>query len=199
MFGMRLTGRQDNGITGIKTTWTYDAGGNIIQKRSLNGTSEVSKTTYAYRTSGWKDQLLSISEGGATYAFAYDGCGNPTQYKSTAQNMWWTRGRMLERYKSGSTDVSYKYDLNGNRVAKTVLENGETTEYKYYTEDGTVLREERKTGGVTQSLRYLFGTDGLIGFRYGNTEYYYRRRYRRDIRRGGEPEGRIPVRSVRRK
>ena len=172
---------EDNGITGIKTTWTYDAGGNITQKRRVKGTTEVGKTIYAYRTSGWKDQLLSLSEGGTTYAFAYDGCGNPTQYKSTVQNMWWTRGRMLERYNKGSADVTYKYDLNGNRVSKTVQENGETTEYKYYTEDGTILREERKTGGETQSLRYLFGTDGVIGFRYGNAEYYYRRNMQGDI------------------
>lgn len=104
-YGEAVRTRQEDASSGTEeiATEIYRDG-----KRRVKGTTEVGKTIYAYRTSGWKDQLISLSEGGTAYAFAYDGCGNPTQYKSTVQNMWWTRGRMLERYKSGSTDVSYK-------------------------------------------------------------------------------------------
>ena len=172
---------EDNGVTGVKTTWTYDVGGNIKQKRRTSGTTELSKTEYNYPTSGWKDQLTSVTENGITRLFAYDGCGNPTHYKSGEQNMWWTRGRMLGRYNAGGADVSYVYDLNGIRTVKTVLKNGVTTEYKYYTDDGVLLREDRVCGGSTQSLIYRFGTDGVTGFRYGTMEYYYRRNLQGDV------------------
>lgn len=72
---------------------------------------------------------------------------------------------------SGQYDISYEYDENGNRAAKTV--NGDTT-YFVYDENYFLLKETAPdyvieyNYGYTETFDYI-----LTGFTYNNTEYEY--------------------------
>ena len=56
---------------------------------------------------------------------------------------------------------TFEYDASGIRIRK----NG--TEYEL---DGTTIVEEKRTGTV---IRYRYGVEGMVGFTYNGTDYYY--------------------------
>ncbi|MBO4990519.1 MAG: hypothetical protein J6D37_09340, partial [Clostridia bacterium] len=117
----------------------------------------VQKTyPYGYRTSGWKDQLLSWN--GKT--FAYDNAGNPTTYKS--ESMTWTGGRRLSTYTHNGTKYTFTYDGEGQRKTKIF---GDTT-VRYVYVDGKLLKELQTVNGEEKEILYQYDETGVIGFLY---------------------------------
>ena len=102
---------------------------------------------FFHPTSGYASQMT------------YDSAGNPLQWKGNV--LQWDRGRRLIGYGSNG----YTYDSGGIRQSKTV--NGIT--HTYYTEDGTIHKEELSDGN---KLIYGYDESGIASIEYGNTRYY---------------------------
>ena len=140
--------------------YTYDNSGNILTKTD-NGTV----TDYRYKDG--TDRLMSFG----TELFAYDDMGNPTTYRN--MSCVWEKGRQLKSISDGANTVSFTYDEFGMRTTKTA--GGITTNYVY--ENGKLLREV--TG--SEKIDFVYGSDGIIGFRTGNKNYLYRKNVFGDV------------------
>ena len=140
--------------------YTYDNSGNILTKTE-NGTV----TDYRYKDG--TDRLISLG----TELFAYDDMGNPTTYRN--MSCVWEKGRQLKSISDGANTVSFTYDEFGMRTTKTA--GGITTNYVY--ENGKLLREV--TG--SDKIDFVYGSDGIIGFRTGNKNYLYRKNVFGDV------------------
>ncbi len=140
--------------------YTYDNSGNILTKTD-NGTV----TDYRYKDG--TDRLMSFG----TELFAYDDMGNPTTYRN--MSCVWEKGRQLKSISDGANTVSFTYDEFGMRTTKTA--GGITTNYVY--ENGKLLREV--TG--SEKIDFVYGSDGIIGFRIGNKNYLYRKNVFGDV------------------
>ena len=82
------------------------------------------------------------------------------------KTLTWTNVRQLASY----GDTTFAYGADGIRYRK-----GNT----YYTLDGNrILREFNNTYG---EVLYYYGVNGVIGFRYKNADYYYRKNFFGDI------------------
>ena len=83
---------------------------------------------------------------------------------------------MLHRYEmtTPSLNVSFLYDAEGNRTGKTVT-NGTSRGYYY---NGTQLIKE--VAG-SNTIYYLYGQTGLIGFELDGVSYYYVRNLLGDV------------------
>ena len=129
-------------------TYTYDTYGNI--RTSSNGTTTH---TYTYGDAEWLD-LLTAYDG---VTIAYDSIGNPTNYyNGTNWAFTWRNGRELNTATSGSTSLSFAYDQNRVRTAKTA---GNVT-HKYYYAGGKLLRETWTQAGTTYVLDFLYDQNG---------------------------------------
>ena len=140
--------------------YTYDNSGNILTKTD-NGTV----TDYRYKDG--TDRLMSFG----TELFAYDDMGNPKTYRN--MSCVWEKGRQLKSISDGANTVSFTYDEFGMRTTKTA--GGITTNYVY--ENGKLLREV--TG--SEKIDFVYGSDGIIGFRTGNKNYLYRKNVFGDV------------------
>ena len=140
--------------------YTYDNSGNILTKTE-NGTV----TDYRYKDG--TDRLISFG----TELFAYDDMGNPTTYRN--MSCMWEKDRQLKSISDGANTVSFTYDEFGMRTTKTA--GGITTNYVY--ENGKLLREV--TG--SEKIDFVYGSDGIIGFRTGNKNYLYRKNVFGDV------------------
>ena len=98
----------------------------------------------------------------------YDSAGNPLQWKGNV--LQWNRGRRLIGYGSNG----YTYDSGGIRQSKTV--NGIT--HTYYTEDGTIHKEELSDGN---KLIYGYDESGIASIEYGNARYYVQKNVQGDV------------------
>ncbi|WP_163537248.1 DNRLRE domain-containing protein [Gracilibacillus sp. YIM 98692] len=169
--------REDNEILNQSIAYTYDDGGNLLQKEehsltdpSNNLGTPTDTISYTYGDSNWKDKLTNFNGKDITY----DAIGNPTSY-----NGWtfdWTFGDRLEGITSndGSLTTSYKYNEDGIRTEKTV--NGVTTTYHLNGDSVTY-----ETDG-TDEIYYTYDTgDQLISMNLNGEEYYYIRNYQGDI------------------
>ena len=143
--------------------YTYDAGGNLLSVQ-LNG--ETVKT-YAYGDENWKDLLTSFNG----QDIIYDEIGNPLSYRG--MTMQWKGGRRLASLTKDGLSVSYEYNTDGIRTQKTV--NGVTT--KYYLDGSSVLRQV--TGNDV--LEFFYDSNGVVGFYYNNTPYYYLKNIQGDV------------------
>ena len=129
-------------------TYTYDTYGNI--RTSSNGTTTH---TYTYGDTEWLD-LLTAYDG---VTIAYDSIGNPTNYyNGTNWAFTWRNGRELNTATSGSTSLSFAYDQNRVRTAKTA---GNVT-HQYYYAGGKLLRETWTQAGTTYVLDFLYDQNG---------------------------------------
>ena len=111
---------------------------------------------FFHPTSGYASQMT------------YDPAGNPLQWKGNV--LQWDRGRRLIGYGSNG----YTYDSGGIRQSKTV--NGIT--HTYYTEDGTIHKEELSDGN---KLIYGYDESGIASIEYGNTRYYVQKNVQGDV------------------
>ena len=98
----------------------------------------------------------------------YDSAGNSLQWKGNV--LQWNRGRRLIGYGSNG----YTYYPGGIRQSKTV--NGIT--HTYYTEDGTIHKEELSDGN---KLIYGYDESGIASIEYGNTRYCVQKNVQGDV------------------
>lgn len=169
--GLNRLVRQDD-INFGTVTYKYDHAGNITCKTTYALTFDEALGTpietqeYTYRQRGWQDQLVTLNG----QSFEYDAVGNPTLYCGKA--MTW-QGRRLLSY-NGST---FTYDVDGMRTTKTA--NNVTIAYYY--DDGNLVAERRTTDSASSWLYYLYGVDGIAGFRYNSTTYLFRKNIQGDV------------------
>jgi len=108
------------------TTWkyTYDLGGNILQKQRFaykDTTNPLETVTYEYGDANWRDKLTAVN--GST--IRYDAIGNPL-----SDGTWtytWQNGRQLQKMQKSGVTAEFVYNADGLRVQKTV--NGVVTKY----------------------------------------------------------------------
>lgn len=153
------------------TIFAYDNSGNITSrveyKYSLAETSNLENGytyNYEYASQGWRDQLLSYN---GAICGEYDNLGNPSVYRG--KRLSWSHGRQLDSI----GDITYKYNSNGVRIAKTA--NGVTT--KFYLDGAAILAQE--VGN--RLMLFTRGVDGLNGFTLDGAEYFYKKNIQGDI------------------
>ena len=147
----------ENGSGETLYSYTYDNTGNIVSKTDGSTTH-----SYTYNDAAWADLLTAydghnITYEGQTYTngdvTGTPTSGNPTRYyNGKTWNMEWENGRELSRITRGSKIWDFTYDMAGVRSGKTVTtidtSTGEitgTTEYKYTTLSGKLVRVEYNT------------------------------------------------------
>ena len=143
--------------------YSYDAGGNLA---SVQKNGEVIKS-YTYGDASWKDLLTAFNGQSITY----DAIGNPLSYRG--MTLSWAGGRRLASVSKEGLSASYVYNSDGIRTQKTV--NGVTT--NYYLNGSSVLRQV--TGNDV--LEFFYDANGVLGFYYNNTPYYYLKNLQGDI------------------
>ena len=85
----------------------------------------------------------------------------------------WAGGRRLASVSKEGLSASYVYNAGGIRTQKTV--NGVTT--NYYLDGNSILRQV--TGNDV--LEFFYDANGVLGFYYNNTPYYYLKNLQGDI------------------
>lgn len=177
---MSLTIERNNLYLGKTIVYTYDNGGNLLDKKlyaytteeDLSGAVPTEVVSYSYENDAWKDQLTSYQ--GET--ITYDEIGNPLSYRG--KTLEWT-GRTLKHLTEGEKEISYSYDADGMRIQKTV---GEETSNYYYA-NGQLAYEKRGE----KEFYYLYDSDGnLASIRYirnGSSTTYYVAVNSREIQR----------------
>ena len=167
---------EENGPMGVDHHYEYDSSGNLtaVYTKTHGKTAWQSKESYIYRTENGQptNQLLSItrsnlSGGSASSIFTaeeYDGVGNPCKYRGNV--LQWKRGRMLTGYGGNA----YRYDGNGIRQEKITAEG---VVHRYYTSGGRILGEEIVENGSTNTYRYLYVGDQVVGLVKNNSQKYY--------------------------
>ena len=155
----RLT-RENNERLGKTWTYSYDAGGNVTERKEyayttaeqLDNETATATKEYVYRTSGWKDQLLSYDG----ESIVYDASGNPTTYRGAT--LGFEAGRRLKSYKKAGDANAYEFtfDCRGVRKSKKTkdADGHDKTWSFYYDEDG-------KLWGETKSEKVLQGNFGI--------------------------------------
>ena len=170
--------REDNLDLNKTIVYSYDLGGNITSTSeyayqtgaTVTGTPTTTNS-YTYSDSNWKDKLTAYNGNTITY----DQIGNPLSYRN-GFTFTWQKGRQLASASNGTTSVSYTYNNDGYRTAKTV--NGTTTDYTL--EGSKVLIE--KTG--SDYVWYYYDAAGApvaMATGSGPSLYIYRKNLQGDI------------------
>ena len=123
---IQVNDRSDTRSGSDGTTWTYsyDLGGNILQKQRFaykDTTTPLETVTYEYGDANWRDKLTAVN--GST--IRYDAIGNPL-----SDGTWtytWQNGRQLQKMQKSGVTAEFVYNADGLRVQKTV--NGVVTDY----------------------------------------------------------------------
>ena len=114
---------------------------------------------YFYATEGWKDQLVSFNG----EQCVYDEIGNPTTYRN--HNLSLTKVRRLASF----DNHTFEYNASGIRTKKNNIT---------YTLDGNKLLKQTEGRNV---LTFHYGLNGIVGCRYGDTDYYYHKNLQGDV------------------
>ena len=140
--------------------------------------AEISNQNYTYLGNRTLDRLIRF--GIQAQDNVYDNQGRPTRYRDN--DLTWGFGR-LNTYGSHA----YAYNANGIRIRKI---SGGTT-HNYHLEGDKIVRESRVrtgtgTGAAAGELFFMYGLDGITGFRHRNASgvtqtYYYRKNIFGDI------------------
>ncbi len=171
--------------------YSYDSGGNLIQKYQNNYTMDAlafspmlkvpptdfivdaqtpSSTNilgeYQY-DNNWKDQLTQFNEKPITY----DSIGNMTSYNG--YNYTWTNGNELKTISQDNNQYEYEYNVEGIRTKKVI--NGKTT--NYYLEGNNIIYEDRNG----EIIEYLYDESGVSGLIVNNQTYYFVKNIQGDI------------------
>lgn len=150
--------RENNVWENETITYTYDTGGNLLNKKAYPYTTDndLSQDTpthiygYQYSNSGDSDQLTS-----------YD--GNSITYNSNGNILTlngWTyawNGKNLSTASDSDNNVSYQYNADGIRTSKTV--NDVTTNYTL-DDNGTIIAQ---TDG-TNTLNFTYDSNGNLQY-----------------------------------
>lgn len=149
---------------GIAHSYAYDANNNITSKDGM---------IYGYDAS-IKDRLVSRSDG-TTIEYGDSFVGNPTRIKKPSLDirMSWS-GRRLK----SANGTTYEYNAEGIRTAKR---SGSCDEF-YSIEGGRIAAMKRVEGGDEKIVLFNYDeANQLIGFTYGDKEYFYERNLMGDI------------------
>ena len=167
--------RENDPVQDKTILYTYDLGGNLASQTEYAYTTAATVTgtpvkviTATFRTSGWKDQLLSWDG----QAMTYDAAGNMLTKGSTTYT--WAKGRKLASATKGGTTTTYAYDHTGARVRKTV--GSTVTDFRMA---GSLLMSQKAGSTVTYFAYDCAGQ--LIGMSAGSNRYYYVRNAQNDI------------------
>ncbi|WP_143318591.1 DNRLRE domain-containing protein [Clostridium sp. HBUAS56017] len=180
--------REDNGIINKTIAYSYDAGGNILNKKEYALTSGAlgaitATITYGYGDANWKDKLTTFNG----QAITYDQIGNPLTYGD--KKFTWEMGRQLKGITGTNLNVNYKYNDSGIRTEKTV--NGVTTKYH--------LLGDRVTfeSNGTDNIYYTYdSSNNLLSMNLNGAEYYYIRNVQGDIIGLHDKDGKVVVNYV---
>ena len=152
----------------------YDTYGNIrdvdIDDIS-DGTIDIGNgDDYVYNDPTWLDRLTAFNG----VPITYDNAGNPlSYYNGSAYTLTWQNGRELATATKGEVTSSYKYNIDGQRVQKTV---GNVV-YDYYYADGLLVRQ---TWG-NNYIDFIYDESGIFSFVYNGTQYYYIKNLQGDV------------------
>ena len=168
--------RENDVRTGVSTVYSYDTGGNLLSKKhyeyttgSLEGKTLKSEDTYGYQTDGWKDLLKSYNGG----SISYDGSGNAVKWRGNI-GFSWTSGKFLASVTGAGQEISYTYDVDGNRTSKTV--GGVKT--VYYLSGSQILGQKKNN----EQMDFLYDEEGKVtGLDYNGSRYYYIRNAQSDV------------------
>lgn len=147
-------------------TYTYDAGMNMTSRKEYAYTTgtlgtAVKTDLFTYRTTGWKDQLISYNGS----SISYDAVGNITAYQG--KTLTWYRGSLLQSLMLNGKKAVYHYDSEGHRVQWKDL-NG--TSHKNYWCGNKQMGT--KYGDVL--VQFVYGADkSPLMLKKGEKEYYY--------------------------
>ena len=167
--------KSETNETGLTTTYSYDANGNILASEKKNQNNAVlSSLRYVYDQTV-KDRLVQVinnSTGAVLRSFAYAGAykGNPSSMtiNGTSQNLVWS-GRRLTGIGSA---IHYAYDENGIRFEKTVGAVSET----YVLDGSNVVSLTRQASGATTRLDFAYDEKGFVrSLTTGGNECFYLR------------------------
>ena len=116
--------------------------------------------------------INSTTNSSTLFSMEVDAIGNMTKFNGYDFN-W--NGRRLESISQDGVElISYKYNIDGQRVSKTV--GNTTTEYFY---NGDILAGQ-KTGDDV--LIFMYDNNGdVFGFTYNGTPYYYIKNAQNDV------------------
>lgn len=152
-------------------TYSYDDGGNLTTRRYIDyyHSHEGYQTlgSYTYGDSQWKDLLTAYNGTPITY----DAIGNPL-----TDGTWtytWQHGRQLAGMEKDGRSLSYTYNADGKRIAKTV--DGVTYNYHYL---GDQLVE--MTWGDNR-MRFTYDAIGPATVEYNGTIYTYVKNAQGDV------------------
>ena len=123
---IQVNDRSDTRSGSDGTTWTYsyDLGGNILQKQRFaykDTTTPLETVTYEYGDANWRDKLTAVNGN----AIRYDAIGNPLNDGTWTYT--WQNGRQLQKMQKSGVTAEFVYNADGLRVQKTV--NGVVTDY----------------------------------------------------------------------
>ena len=148
--------REDNKPMNKTVLFTYDTAGNITERCEYAYTSkmgeelsELACTHYSYDYEG--DRLVSYNG----ESVAYNVLGNPTSYRGNAVE--WQYGTRLTKF----GDTTFTYDGAGRRVSKGNISFT-------YDSAGRLLKQ-------SNGLEFIYDNSGVIGLKYGENTYFYRR------------------------
>ncbi len=131
----------------------------------------VSTKSYTYGDSTWKDLLTGYN--GAT--LTYDTIGN-----LTSDGTWsytWQHGRQLAGMSNGTKSLTFAYNADGKRVAKTYVNGEDTTEVQYYYAGNQLAKMTRGD----KSLAFTYDSLGPRSVVYNGSNYYYLRNAQGDV------------------
>ena len=116
--------------------------------------------------------INSTTNSSTLFSMEVDAIGNMSKFNGYDFN-W--NGRRLESISQNGVElISYKYNIDGQRVSKTV--GNTTTEYFY---NGDILAGQ-KTGDDV--LIFMYDNNGdVFGFTYNGTPYYYIKNAQNDV------------------
>ena len=148
--------REDNKPMNKTVIFTYDTAGNITERCEYAYTSkdgeelsELACTHYSYDYEG--DRLVNYNG----ESIAYNVLGNPTSYRGNATE--WQYGTRLTKF----GDTTFTYDGAGRRVSKGNISFT-------YDSDGRLIKQ-------SNGLEFIYDNSGVIGVKYNNAQYFYRR------------------------
>jgi len=167
--------REDNEKAGTTVVYNYDCNGNITEKKTYsyrpnvateNLGTDFTEISYSYTNSDWRDLLTAIGNKDLNP----DESGNPQNWTGTNSVLSWT-GKTLDSYSpDGQTQIGYKYNADGLRTQKTVVDETGSTVYDYYYDGNNLAREIRtiKEGNTVTDVvvfDYIYLDGQLQGFR----------------------------------
>ena len=150
--------REDNKALGKTFLINYDLNGNILNKFVTIFTLKASlyqeefSETYNYGYQG--DRLVAFND----EEFAYNKAGSPITYRGKRAE--WLYAKFLANYNG----TSFSYDGKGRRLSKNNIAYT-------YDSNGNLI----KSSDGSESLEFIYDNTGVVGVKYNDTLYFYRK------------------------